>query len=187
MIAPDLFQTSHYRFERLRCEWPSDPLIDWEQIKSLFLTLSPEDQGHCSRLVARYLSLCHRIGSRVGSPAEWIGTGGWTGFLEAERRGVRKLEATKTPAWVVEGTPAWMTWKRHRENKGQRMPSPEGIRSERGYGWWFPAPFPPEPQARRSDLPEEGVCGLASRETCSPARALHAPLLPLSPYQDQER
>lgn len=113
MIAPDLFQTSHYPFERRRCEWPSDPLIDWEQIKSLFLTLSPEDQGHCSRLVARYLSLCHRIGSRVGSPAEWIGheAGQASSRLSAVAYGSSKqrkrrpgLSKGHLPGWPGRGT-----------------------------------------------------------------------------------
>jgi hypothetical protein len=137
MTAPDLFPTPRYRSERLHDEWPSDPLIDWKQANGLFLALSPEDQDHCSRLATRYLSLCRRIGSPVGSPIQSIEARGWTGFLEAERRHVRKLAATKTPAWVVEGTPAWKAWKRHGENKGQRMPSPESSGPSEGMAGGF--------------------------------------------------
>lgn len=155
-MAPDLFQTPHYRFERLRGEWLSDPLIDWKHVEGCFLALSPEDQDNCSRLAARYLSLCHRIGSPVVSPTQWIEARGWAGFLEAERRVARKFEAKRTPVWVVEGTPAWAAWKRHRENKGQRMPSPENIRSERGHGWWFPDALPPDANAKRSARVQNG-------------------------------
>lgn len=149
-MAPDLFQTPHYRFERLRGEWLRDPFIDWKQVEGQFLALSPDDQDHCSRLAARYLSFCRRTGSPVVGPSQWIEGRGWTGFLEAERRAVRQMEAKGTPVWVVEGTAAWAAWQRDRENKGQRMPCPESIRSERGYGWWFPAPFPRDAKARRS-------------------------------------
>ena len=150
MMAPDLFQTPHYRFERLRCGWLSDPLIDWKQIEGRFLALTPEDQDHCSRLAARYIRFCHRTSSPVVTPSQWIEGRGWMGFLEAERRAARQLKAKKTPVWVVEGTAAWIAWKQHRENMGKRMPSPESIRSERGFGWWFPDIFPPNGKPRRS-------------------------------------
>jgi hypothetical protein len=149
-MAPDLFQTPHYRFECLRWAWPSDPLINWKQVEDQFLALSPTDQDQCTRLAARYLHSCRRTSSPVVSPSQWIAGQGWTGFLEAERRAARRLEAKTTPVWVVEGTAAWTAWKRHRESMGRRMPSPESIRSERGYGWWFPASFPPDAEFLRS-------------------------------------
>jgi len=143
MMAPNQFETPRSRFEGLRSEWPNDPLIDWEQVERLFQALSPEDQTHCSRLAPRYLRICRRTGGPIASPLQWIAARGWEGFLEVERRRTRRLEAKATPAWVIEGTPGWAAWKRYRECQGQFMPSPESIRSERGWGWWFPAPFPP--------------------------------------------
>lgn len=150
MMAPDLFHTPHYRFESLRCAWFNEPFIDWKQVEGQFLALSPEDQDQCTRLAPRYLRSCRRTGSPVVGPSQWIAGRGWTGFLEAERRAARRLKAKATPVWVVEGTVAWAAWKRHRESMGRHMPSPESIRSERGYGWWFPANFPPNAKTPRS-------------------------------------
>jgi len=148
MMASDLFQTSLYRFKCFRSGWPSTSLIDWKQIERQFLALSPDEQGHCSQFAARYLSFCQRTGSPVVSPVQWIEARGWAGFLEAERPAAHRFDAKRTPVWIVEGTPAWMAWQRYRENKGQRMPSTEIIRSERGSGWWFPEAFPQTAKAR---------------------------------------
>lgn len=148
MMASKISPAAETGYDQLRREWPHDPAIDWEEVKLLFFALSPEDQDHCSRLAVRYLSACRRTGTQVASPTRWIEARGWKAFLEAERRTTRHLQAKATPVWVVEGTSAWAAWRRHRESKSQRMPSPECIRAERGSGWWFPDTFPPNPKAK---------------------------------------
>ncbi|GEO17453.1 hypothetical protein [Microvirga aerophila] len=106
MNTLNLFQSSLYRFKRLRSDWPSHPHIDWKQVKRRFLALLPEEQGHCSRLAVRYVRLCQRTGSHLISPSQRIEARGWRDYLEAERSAAREFEAKSTPVWVVEGTAA---------------------------------------------------------------------------------
>ncbi|KLK90304.1 hypothetical protein AA309_26605 [Microvirga vignae] len=144
MMMFDISRAAQSRYDRLRREWPYDPTIDWGQVEALFFVLSVAEQDHCSRLASRYVLYCRRSGRRLKGLAKWIETRGWAGFLDVERRAVQQAGSRQVPVWVIEGTRAWDAWQGYRQARGQRMPSPDTIRAERGRGWWFPSLFPPD-------------------------------------------